>query len=282
MADWYTSLACPACGAGLTEKENGFHCDPCARDYAKRGDAVDFLSEPVADLSNPDAVSMVKNYREPNRLMASARRIITSEYFPGRAWREARERTLGMPGTKLIIGSGVSRYPDAIHLDIDDFPGVDIIADGHRIPLADNTVTGVLCEVVLEHVARPDKVVAETLRVLKPGGRCFFIAPFLFPFHGQPNDYRRWSREGLLEEFSSFGDLEVGIHGGPCSAMVHLLSEWMYVLTGLTFPKAYMPIKGTFTALLLPAKFLDIIVNKFPEAHRLAATLYVTGVKPGS
>ena len=33
------------------------------------------------------------------------------------------------------------------------------------------------------------------------GGRFFFIAPFVFPFHGHPSDFRRWSRQGIEAEF---------------------------------------------------------------------------------
>jgi len=280
MQDWQSFLACPECHHQLDPTQNGYFCPDCACLYTRKGTAVDFLPVPIDDLANPDAVSMVKGYRAPNPLLSAARKLITSEYFPGKAWRLAREKTLGAKGTKLIIGSGVSQYEDAIHLDIDDFDGVDVIADAHKLPLADNLFGGVLCEVVLEHVSRPDRVIAEAYRVLRPGGRFFFIAPFLFPFHGQPNDYKRWSREGLRTEFSAFTELEIGIHGGPCSAMVHLISEWVYVLTGLRFPKGYTPIKGAATALFLPFKFLDRFVNHFPEAHRLAATLFITGTKP--
>jgi len=179
----------------------------------------------------------------------------------------------------LVVGSGVTRYPDATHLDLDAFPGVDIIADATRIPFKEATFDAVLCEVVLEHVHQPQEVIAEALRVLKPGGSCFFIAPFLFPFHGHPSDYRRWSVEGLKVEFSAFDKIETGIHGGPSSGLVNLLSEWIYILTGFKYPKGYTLFKGGATALLFPLKFMDIILNRFPEAHRMASTLYLYAEK---
>ena len=282
MNEWLPMLACPTCGSALRSDTKALQCETCHRDYPQTEERVYFLgrSGPSAVEANPDAASMIKGYRKPNPLVRAARRWITSEYFPGRAWREARKTTLAGEGLCLVLGSGVTRYPRAVHLDLDDYPGVDVIADAHRLPFADASMTGVLSEVVLEHVAHPERVVAEAWRVLRPGGRCFFIVPFIFPFHGQPNDYKRWSREGLRADFAAFDQLEIGIHGGPCSAMVHLLSEWCYVATGLRFPRAYVPIKGLSTALLMPLKFADFFVNRFPEAHRLAATLYVTGVKP--
>ena len=281
MDEWLPLLVCPACTSSLDHSSAGLNCGTCKRTYACRANQVYFLDGPAPNepATNPDATAMVKGYRRPNPLLRATRRWITSEYFPGRAWRQAKAETL-QTGLALVIGSGLTRYPRAVHLDLDDYAGVDVIADAHRLPFAEASLSGVLCEVVLEHVAEPQRVIAETWRVLRPGGRCFFIVPFLFPFHGQPNDYKRWSREGLRTDFAAFDQLEIGIHGGPCSAMVHLLSEWLYVLTGLTFPRAYVPIKGLATTLLMPFKFADFFVNRFPEAHRLAATLFVTGVKP--
>lgn len=272
-------LACPDKQARLSSHKDGAICTECGRIWPRRGDALDFLTEPAGDLANPDAETMVREYRNPSPLFNRLRGIITSEYFPGKGWRAAKAKALAGDGHKLIVGSGVTRYENGIHLDIDDFPGVDLIADGAALPLQDESVTGVICEVVLEHVRDPNRVVSEAQRVLKPGGRIFFIAPFLFPFHGRPHDYGRWTREGLKLAFKDLDELEVGIHGGPCSAMVHIFSEWLYILTGLRYPKGYTFFKGGFTALLMPIKFLDKLVNRFPEAHRLAATLYVSGVK---
>jgi len=281
MNEWLPLLACPTCVAPLRSEVGALRCDACARAFRLEADRVYFLDRdlPAALYDNPDAATMVHAYRRPNPLLRAARRLITSEYFPGKAWREARRQTLAGEGFCLVIGSGVSRYPRALHLDLDDYDGVDVVADAHSLPFADGVMTGVLCEVVLEHVAEPRRVIAEARRVLRPGGRCFFIVPFIFPFHGQPNDYRRWSREGLKVAFAEFEQVEIGIHGGPCSAMVHLLSEWLYVLTGLRFPRAYVPLKGLATALLMPLKFADFLVNRFPEAHRLAATLYITAIR---
>ena len=61
--------------------------------------------------------------------------------------------------------------------------------------------------------------------------------------------------------------------------MVNLLTEWIYIISGLAFPKGYVAIKGLATAVLFPLKFADVLINRFPEAHRLASTLYITGFK---
>ncbi len=283
MEEWQALLACPECKGPLANREDGPCCRACNRLYVRHGGVFRFLDEGrgKAELTaRPDGEAMVKGYRSPPTLVNALRKVISSEYFPGKAWRAARQAVVATEGRILVIGSGVSRYPRAIHLDLDDFPGVDVVADAHALPFRENTLDGILCEVVLEHVAQAESVIAETHRVLKKGARFFFIVPFLFPYHGHPNDYKRWSRQGLLSDFAAFSELDAGIHGGPCSSMVNLLTEWVYVLSGRPFPKMYLPIKGAATALLFPLKFLDFFVNRFPEAHRLASTLYITGRKP--
>lgn len=277
---WRPLLACPHCRAALEGGEPLLTCGVCSETFTFENEVAWFLGQTESErarLSSPDGQAMVAGYRQPNSWVTFLRKIISSEYFPGTAWRKAKAQALEMPGPILIVGSGITRYERAIHLDLDDFPGVDLVADAHAIPLQENSVDAVVCEVVLEHANEPMKILAEVRRVLKPGGRLFFVVPFVFPYHGHPSDYRRWSREGLAQDFHFLDDLDIGVMGGPCSSMVNLLSEWAYVLTGLKFPKGYTLVKGGATALLFPLKFLDLVVNQFPEAHRLASTLYVAG-----
>jgi hypothetical protein len=73
--------------------------------------------------------------------------------------------------------------------------------------------------------------------------------------------------------------VETGIHGGPTSSLVNLITEWMYIASGQTFPRGYTLIKGAGTLVLFPFKFLDFVLNRFPEAHRLASTLYIYAEK---
>lgn len=286
-----STLRCTTCTTPLLKKTysgtldnmSALTCHACKASFPIKNGVPHFLETRAPEralLETVDGACMVAGYRRPNPLMHALRRVVSSEYFPGKSWRAAKTRTLENPGTKLILGSGVTRYPDAVHLDLDDFPGVDIVGDAHVLPFVDDVFSGLVCEVVLEHVADPKRVIAESFRVLQPGGLAFFIVPFLFPFHGHPSDFQRWSREGLAREFEGFEDVEVGIHGGPCSSMVNLLSEWGYVMSGLRFPRGYTLIKGGLTGLLFPIKFMDLLVNRFPEAHRLASTLFIIATKP--
>jgi SAM-dependent methyltransferase len=84
------------------------------------------------------------------------------------------------------------------HCDLkSSIPGA-IIADLTSIPRPDNTYDTILCNAVLEHVQFPDRVVDEFSRLLKPDGLMLLCIPFMQPYHPAP-DYRRYSREGMLE-----------------------------------------------------------------------------------
>ena len=45
-----------------------------------------------------------------------------------------------------------------------------VVADGHDLPLADGSMDAVICIGVLQAVSRPESIVAEIARVLRPGG----------------------------------------------------------------------------------------------------------------
>ena len=49
-----------------------------------------------------------------------------------------------------------------------------LAGDGCRMPLADNSVDGVICNQVYEHVDDQPALMNEIYRVLKPGGACYF------------------------------------------------------------------------------------------------------------
>jgi SAM-dependent methyltransferase len=104
------------------------------------------------------------------------------------------------PGRVLDIGSGTAHIKDfrtdVISTDILPFPGIDVVADAHRLPFADQTFSGVVMLDVLHHLERPIEFLRETSRVLKSGGRLAMIEPamtavarrFYDRFHDEPVD----------------------------------------------------------------------------------------------
>ena len=98
-----------------------------------------------------------------------------------------------------------------IGLDIHPGLNVDIVGDAHRLSrfLREGSVDAVLSASVLEHLQAPWLLAAEINRVLKPGGLVYHQVPGAWPAHAQPNDFWRFSAEGLRVLFGPENGFEV-------------------------------------------------------------------------
>jgi SAM-dependent methyltransferase len=95
-------------------------------------------------------------------------------------------------------------------MDMQPGHGVDVVADLHDLPPEwAGRFSGVLCSEVLEHVARPWVALPKLRAVIRPGGWLVVTTLFCFPEHGFPDDYYRYTRQGLqlLLEDAGFVDV---------------------------------------------------------------------------
>jgi SAM-dependent methyltransferase len=103
-------------------------------------------------------------------------------------------------GRILDIGSGTAHIkdfrPDITSVDILSFPGIDVVADAHRLPFSDGCFAGIVMLDVLHHLERPIDFLREASRILKVGGHLAMIEPAMTPlarrfydrFHEEPVD----------------------------------------------------------------------------------------------
>ena len=140
---------------------------------------------------------------------------------------------------------------DVVAFDIYPTGETTFVADADRIPLADGTVAAVCVQAVLEHVYRPDVVVAEIRRVLEPGGLVYAETPFLQPVHEGAYDFTRFTVSGHRMLFDGFDHLASGPIGGP-GAMANLAVRGL--VGGLTRSRALAKLAY---ALTLPLRLLD-------------------------
>src|SRR6267143_3443586 len=83
-------------------------------------------------------------------------------------------------------------------VDMQEGPGVDIVADAHDLHMVPNDAADLVTSVsVLEHVRHPERVMQEIYRILRPGGIVYINVPFVFPFHADPDDFYRFSYKGI-------------------------------------------------------------------------------------
>lgn len=88
-------------------------------------------------------------------------------------------------GTRLEIGSGggflMDLLPGLITVDLRPGTHVSITASALELPFGDNKVGAVFMLNTLHHLPDPYRFFNETRRILKPGGRCVMIEPFVSP-----------------------------------------------------------------------------------------------------
>jgi SAM-dependent methyltransferase/putative flippase GtrA len=100
----------------------------------------------------------------------------------------------------------------------------DIVAfNGRAIPFPDASFDHVLCTEVLEHAEDPSALVAEMLRVLRPGGTLLATVPFSARVHHAPYDFHRFTRFRLATLFSGFAYVEVEERGDDLAVIANKL-----------------------------------------------------------
>jgi SAM-dependent methyltransferase len=100
-------------------------------------------------------------------------------------------------GSSDVNGSYRSLFPpprfEYLGLDLDPGKGVDLVLDDpHRLPLADSSADIVISGQMLEHCERFWSSFKEMIRVLRPDGLLFLVAPSAGPEHKFPVDCYRF------------------------------------------------------------------------------------------
>jgi SAM-dependent methyltransferase len=103
-------------------------------------------------------------------------------------------------------------------------PGVDRVEDLRALGFEDGSVGTALCLETLEHVEDPFAAGRELARVTRAdGGVCLVSTPLLLGIHGYPNDYWRFTPEGMRVVLGGFDD--VWVHGiGDPAMPLHVVA----------------------------------------------------------
>lgn len=214
-------------------------------------------------------------------------------FFPHLTWQSDPqvESVLNRvkPGARILdLGAGGRRIsPNTICVDFVPLPGTNLVADVHRLPVADSSVDLVFATGLLEHVDDDRAVVQEIVRILRPGGLVHIEVPFLVQYHQDPIDCRRLTLEGLERDLRRVGmePVKSGSHIGPTVTMItlgaHYASLWFEGESRLSRAVS----TGVFllwSAFLYPFKFLDRFLVGKRGAHRLAFGVFCTAEKAGT
>jgi SAM-dependent methyltransferase len=81
----------------------------------------------------------------------------------------------------------------------------DLLGDACQIPVRSQTIDVVFSTQVIEHVAKPDQLLKECYRVLKPGGSLVLSGPMYWPLHEEPHDFFRFTKHGFAHLLADSG-----------------------------------------------------------------------------
>lgn len=128
-----------------------------------------------------------------------------------------------LSGTVVDLGSGAQPYREdvrglgckyvAVDWSNSYHPAKpDVLADLNvGVELPDSCADHVISFSVLEHLHRPERLIQEARRILKPGGTLYLQVPFQWAVHEAPYDYVRFTRFGLENLFRDAGFKGVSI-----------------------------------------------------------------------
>ncbi len=205
--------------------------------------------------------------------------------FDPRAARRLQRFAQSLPANARVLDVGCGDrlgLPGAVGVDIEPCAAAACRADAQRLPFRDAAFDAVVSFAALEHIPDPRRVVAEMLRVLKPGGRVYLVVPFLQGYHpplGADSDYWRFTETGLRRLCAGFECEESGVATGPMSALAWVLRE---IAAAPLFNRRLLvkPVRFAAGWLTAAVKLLDAAAVYFPGAHRVASSFYFIGVKP--
>ncbi len=157
-------------------------------------------------------------------------------------WESALKTWINLipPGPILAVGvrsltkSSLARQlapfagREVIGLDIHPGIGVDVVGDVHELSkkFPPDHFAAVVSWSLFEHLTTPWVVAAEISRVLKLGGFAIHAAPWTWPSHAMPQDFWRFSTEGLRQLFDARLGYQVRAVGSFGTATVVPTPDW--------------------------------------------------------
>lgn len=275
----YTSaLRCPDCKGVISDVEGGFWCGTCNAMYP--------LLDGVPILLSSRSPLACRSMEEWHREKTHADNV--SKYRHRKLLPPTTPYNLGLPHFKKVVecvsdrelalnlasGRMPSAGPGWINVDLRPSINVNIIADAHFLPFADDTFKAVVCTNSLEYFRRPWQAADEMVRVLAPGGMLYVNTAFVLPYC---QDRFRFHGSALVELFD---DLEVfGPYAtaGPMRTIARLAEQTARAL--LPWKPASFALAWLVSWCLHPLKFLDLWLLRGNNDDELGTSFCIVGIK---
>lgn len=274
-------LICPICRSKLRQNDRKYICIGHNHEFQMAGNVPILLKENDRIKFSREiaqAERMQREFKSPvyRRGINIVKTVIGSSLSLPPSIKTEKILKKSMQNLSLNLGSGVSKGDSLqINLDVAPLNSVDVVGTAENIPFEDNTFSLVKNIALLEHLEGSEVAVREMYRVVKPGGYVYTVMPFMLHFHAYPNDFRRFTREGLKRLFSQFEVFDVGVRIGPGSTITTLCADWFELFSFSRKRIANDILRLIPLILLFPLKFFDYILVKNYRCHEVAQALYI-------
>ena len=124
---------------------------------------------------------------------------------------------------------------------------------------------------LLEHVEKPEKVIEESFKCLKNGGKSLHWVPFIYRVHASYGDYWRFTIDGLKYLFRKYEDVKIIPSGGFFSVCVRMFYEATSPLKDVGF---------LIRILFYPLSKLIVKLDKFTPEELYCRGYYIIAEKP--
>jgi SAM-dependent methyltransferase len=178
----------------------------------------------------------------------------------------------------LYLGGGGRYIGGFVNYDSTPALGVEVAGRSEQLPFRANVFQHVECDAILERVRRPDLVMREIERVLKPGGYAHLVASFCQPFQEVPNDYGRFTLDGLKQMAGGLHVIAEGWRTGPTATLLVFFIEYVKLLLPWRWWRVLA--HGILGWLLFPLRYLDLLLLRSPHASRMGNRCFVWLRKP--
>jgi hypothetical protein len=190
-------------------------------------------------------------------------------------WLDPRENVI------IDIGSGNRRIDrNIVCVDVFGYDEVDIVCDIMRLPFRNGSVDAFISRSVLEHVPKPEDVVRILTQKTRAGGLSLHLIPFMMPFHASPNDFKRFTHQGVRVLFEGWEVLEQFAATGPMTLFLLCAIEVLSILFsfGNRACKSYFYL--AWCGLLFPLKYLDVLFVRNERFLTVSPTIFSVMRKP--
>lgn len=186
------------CGGNITVSNKNIVCDKgCGKEFGLTTSGSGIILEEVHKVENKTPRPLKISKTTLDRKGGNWR---TQNFKLTRDWvnKFSNSDLLVDIGCGPLTNQELLKERNTIYIDGADFDGINLVCDFSKsLPMKQNSIDGILCSNVIEHLPEPQVCFNEIHRVMKSGGEALILVPFIIKLHQEPYDFHRYTKYAL-------------------------------------------------------------------------------------